>query len=87
MINAKEEITLQCGDEDCFILMLQGKPINETIVKHGPFVMNTDAEIQEAISEYQKTEFGGWPWPRPDQVHDRNKGRFALHSDGREEIK
>lgn len=28
---------------------------------------------------------GGWPWRRPDVVHDRNSGRFARYADGRTE--
>lgn len=67
------------------ILVLQGKPINEPVVQHGPFVMNTRQEIQQAFDDYHRSQFGGWPWPRYDQVHDRHKGRFALHADGTEE--
>ncbi|MFN5030843.1 MAG: pirin family protein, partial [Flavobacteriia bacterium] len=40
-----------------------------------------------AFSDYQQTQFGGWPWPKNDQVHARERGRFARHSDGREEVK
>ena len=86
-VNAANEIKLQAGNEDCFLLMLQGKPINEPVVQYGPFVMNTKAEIQEAFLDYQQTQFGGWPWPRQEQAHDRNKGRFALYADGTEELK
>ncbi len=80
------EVPLIAGDEDCFLLLLQGRPINEPVVQHGPFVMNTQEEIQEAFAEYRRTQFGGWPWPKEEQVHDRDKGRFAKHADGREEI-
>jgi len=86
-VNAANEIKLQAGNEDCFLLMLQGKPINEPVVQYGPFVMNTKAEIQEAFLDYQQNQFGGWPWPRQEQAHDRNKGRFALYADGTEELK
>ena len=78
---------IQAGNEPCFLLILQGKPINEPVVQYGPFVMNTEAEIQEAFQEYQQTQFGGWPWPNHEQAHPRNKGRFAIHADGKEEIK
>ena len=86
-VKAANEIQLQAGNEDCFLLMLQGKPINEPVVQYGPFVMNTKAEIQEAFLDYQQTQFGGWPWPKHEQAHDRNKGRFALYADGTEELK
>jgi quercetin 2,3-dioxygenase len=68
------------------ILMLQGKPINEPVMQYGPFVMNTKEEINQAFEDYHATQFGGWPWSRYDQVHDRNRSRFAKHSDGREEV-
>jgi hypothetical protein len=65
------------------ILVLQGKPIGEPVAQHGPFVMNTRAEIQQAFVDYQRTRFGGWPWPSDDPVHPRDEGRFAKHADGR----
>jgi len=80
-------IHLQAGNEDCYLLMLQGKPINEKVVQYGPFVMNSEAEIKEAYQEYQRTQFGGWPWPKHEQAHERDKGRFAVYADGREEVK
>ena len=48
--------------------------------------MNSLEEIQETFEDFRKTQFGGWPWPKPGQVHDREKGRFAKHADGTEEI-
>jgi quercetin 2,3-dioxygenase len=69
------------------ILILQGKPIGEPVISYGPFVMNTKEEINQTFEDYHKTQFGGWPWPRYDQVHDRAKGRFAKHADGKEENK
>lgn len=81
------EAILRNGDAECGILILQGKPIGETVIQYGPFVMNSKEEIQQAFQDYHDTKFGGWPWPRYDQVHPRDKGRFARHADGREEVK
>jgi redox-sensitive bicupin YhaK (pirin superfamily) len=78
-------IALEAGDADVDILMLQGRPIGEPVVAHGPFVMNRREEIQRAMMDYQQTRFGGWPWPSEDPVHGRDAGRFAKHADGRVE--
>lgn len=86
-LKADEETLVENGNEEGLFLLLQGKPINEPVVQYGPFVMNTQAEIRQAMMEYQQNEFGGWPWPRRDQVHPREKGRFARHADGTEEIR
>ena len=75
-------VTIENGDTDAFLLLLQGKPINEPVVQYGPFVMNTEEEIRQAFSDYRETSFGGWPWPRRDNVHPRTKGRFAKYLDG-----
>jgi len=86
-VDAAMNLRLQAGNEDCYLLMLQGKPINEPVVQYGPFVMNSEAEIREAFQDYQHTQFGGWPWPKYEQAHDRNKERFAIYADGRVETK
>jgi len=65
------------------LLMLQARPIGAPVFQMGPFVMNTAEEIQTALLDYRRTQFGGWPWSRPDPVHDRTMGRFAVHADGR----
>ncbi len=81
------EVRLENGPEEGHLLFLQGRPIDEPVAIYGPFVMNTQAEIQQVMREYQRTEFGGWPWPSHDHVHARNRGRFARYADGKEEVK
>jgi redox-sensitive bicupin YhaK (pirin superfamily) len=83
VLQSDHSVTLEAGDEPVHILMLQGRPIGQPVVQHGPFVMNTRAEIQQAMVDYQRTQFGGWPWPNNGPVHPRDAGRFAKHADGR----
>lgn len=86
-VESSVDLQMKTGNNQVKFLVLQGRPINEPVVQHGPFVMNSRQEIQEAFAEYQRTQFGGWPWPKHEQVHSRDKGRFAKYSDGREENK
>lgn len=86
-LDASQKVTIQNGNKNSRLLLLQGKPIHEPVVQYGPFVMNTPEEIQQAFNDFQRTRFGGWPWPRPDMVHEKNKGRFARYDDGTETVK
>jgi redox-sensitive bicupin YhaK (pirin superfamily) len=38
--------------------LLSGEPIDEPIVQHGPFVMNTEREIRQAIADFNGGKFG-----------------------------
>ena len=46
---------------DAVVLVLAGQPIDEPLVGHGPFVMNSEAEIRQAISDYNQGRFGRIP--------------------------
>ncbi len=81
-LNSVEDVIISAKNKTASLLLLQGKPIAEPVAKYGPFVMNSDDEIQKAMQEYQLTQFGGWPWRYPDNVHDVDKGRFAKYPDG-----
>ncbi|MEL6919291.1 MAG: pirin-like C-terminal cupin domain-containing protein [Bacteroidota bacterium] len=81
-LHSQHEVVIKTGSDSAHFILLQGKPINEPVAKYGPFVMNTDTEIQQAMDEYRLTQFGGWPWPYPDNVHPKEKGRFAQYPDG-----
>jgi len=74
-------VELKNEGEECRLLMLQGRPINEPVAQYGPFVMNSQNEIMQTMIDYKNTQFGGWPWPQRDPVHT-GKGRFARHANG-----
>lgn len=81
-----KSILLKNGEKTSKLLLLEGEPIQEPVAAYGPFVMNTQEEIIQAYDDYHKTQFGGWPWPQDGPVSPREKGRFALYENGREEI-
>ena len=51
-------IELQAGASEVKILLLSGVPIDEPIVGYGPFVMNTQQEIRQAIDDFNHGRFG-----------------------------
>jgi len=55
--NEGEEIKVEAL-ENSVVLILSGEPINEPIAQYGPFLMNTEEEINEAISDYNQGKFG-----------------------------
>lgn len=48
-----DQVEFVAGNEGARFLLLSGRPLNEPVVQHGPFVMNTVAEIEQAIHDYQ----------------------------------
>ena len=77
-INTSENILISELNSGTELLLLQAKPIQEPIVKYGPFVMNTKAEIQEAFDDYQATGFGHWTWADDDPIHGTEYKKFAI---------
>ncbi|MBY0435293.1 MAG: hypothetical protein K2U26_14385 [Cyclobacteriaceae bacterium] len=55
--NDGEGISLEAL-EDTRVLFLTGEPLNEEVVSYGPFVMNTQTQIMEAMRDYQKGKMG-----------------------------
>lgn len=84
-LRSDTDVEVTTGDTDTELLLLQGRPIGEPVAQHGPFVMNTREEIQQAMLDYRRTQFGGWPWPSDGPAHAATEGRFATHADGRME--
>ncbi|GMU60491.1 MAG: hypothetical protein AMXMBFR34_22540 [Myxococcaceae bacterium] len=85
LVRAEVPLRLEADEAGAELLLLQGRPIGEPVVQHGPFVMNSRAGIEQTFLDYRQTGFGGWPWKRDDPVHPREEGRFARHADGRVE--
>lgn len=52
-----DRLELAAGSEGAGLLVLRGRPIGERVVHYGPFVMNTEAEIEQAIRDYQAGRF------------------------------
>jgi redox-sensitive bicupin YhaK (pirin superfamily) len=81
-VNASLDLEIVGGESGCEVLLLQGRPIGEPVAQYGPFVMNTQAQIEQAFTDYRRTRFGGWPFATDEPVHARGEGRFAKHADG-----
>jgi redox-sensitive bicupin YhaK (pirin superfamily) len=56
-------LTLATGDADeqSKVMVFSGRPIGESVVAHGPFVMNTRAEIKQAYRDFHSGKFGSIP--------------------------
>ena len=52
-----DEITVQAGEQGLRFLLVSGKPIKEPVAWHGPIVMNTQAELQQAVRELRNGSF------------------------------
>ena len=52
-----DEVVVQAGDEGIRFLLVSGKPIEEPVAWYGPIVMNTQAELQQAMTELRNGTF------------------------------
>ena len=52
-----DEVTVQAGEEGIRFLLVSGKPIEEPVAWYGPIVMNTQAELQQAVTELRNGSF------------------------------
>ena len=75
-LRADVEVKIKNAEEASEFLILQSKPIGEKVSQYGPFVMNTEMEIQQAFVDYQTSGFGGWSWDSSGPVHGFEKNRF-----------
>ena len=58
VVDPTQPVPLVAGDGGAEILMLQGRPIAEPVAKYGPFVMNSQAEIAQARTDFNNGKFG-----------------------------
>lgn len=85
-VDASAETVLTASEDgDAEVLVLQGRPIKEPVVQHGPFVVNTREELMMTMQIYHRTEFGGWPWPSSDHHHPKDQQRFAKRPGAKED--
>ncbi|WP_173911030.1 pirin family protein [Acinetobacter sp. Marseille-Q1618] len=75
-------IQLKNGPEAGRILWLEGEPIGAPVAMRGPFVLNSDEELNQAFARYRQTHFGDWPWESPAPVFERTQPRFASYKKG-----
>jgi len=57
LFDSGDEVTVQAGDEGIRFLLVSGKPIEEPVAWYGPIVMNTQAELQQAVAELRSGTF------------------------------
>jgi redox-sensitive bicupin YhaK (pirin superfamily) len=57
LFDSGDEVTVQAGDEGIRFLLVSGKPLKEPVAWYGPIVMNTQAELRQAISELRSGTF------------------------------
>jgi quercetin 2,3-dioxygenase len=57
LFDSGDEVTVQAGDDGIRFILVSGKPIKEPVAWHGPIVMNSQAELQQAFSELRQGTF------------------------------
>jgi len=57
LFDSGDEVTVQAGEAGLRFLLVSGKPIEEPVAWHGPIVMNTQAELQQAFAELHSGTF------------------------------
>lgn len=82
-LQADIEIELVSLEQEARILWLEGEPIGAPVAMRGPFVLNSEDELNQAFQRYRETQFGHWPWSNPAPVLERSQPRFASYDGGK----
>ena len=70
--------------EEVDFMVFIGKEIKEEVFAYGPFVMTTREEVIQAYNDFERTEFGGWPWKESAPSIPNTEGRFSMNNHGQE---
>ena len=57
VLGSGDRLTLRTGNEPARLLVVAGKKLGEPVAKYGPFVMNTQAELHQAVADYRAGRF------------------------------
>jgi redox-sensitive bicupin YhaK (pirin superfamily) len=58
VLGAGDAVRLRGAGEKARLLLLAGVPLGEPVARYGPFVMNTERELQQAFQDYQSGRMG-----------------------------
>ena len=53
MLGSGDTVEITAGADGARLILVAGRPIGEPVVQYGPFVMNTRAEIEQAMADYR----------------------------------
>jgi redox-sensitive bicupin YhaK (pirin superfamily) len=67
------------------VMLMQGVPLQEPVIRSTVYVTNTIEELHQAKRDFQRTQFGGWPWETRQPMHGPGFERFARYA-GQAEI-
>jgi redox-sensitive bicupin YhaK (pirin superfamily) len=57
VLSKGEKVIVQNEAQESRFLLVTARPLNESIARAGPFVMNTEAQLRQAFNDYQRGEF------------------------------
>ncbi len=69
------------GDSPVQLMLMQGMPLGEPVIRSTVYVTNTIEELHQAKRDFQRTGFGGWPWDTRQPMHGPGFARFAQYAD------